>query len=134
MNLILDVDYRELKPYKYQTLLSQQVETGIKPKSSLVGEHGWVVLDQNGSLVVRAAYCWDGPSGPTFDTATTLRASLFHDALYQLIREEKLNIDLHRKTADRLLRCVMIEDGAWRWRARLWLWAVRWFAKGAARV
>ncbi len=133
MKLVEGSDYRKVKGYKYQTLLSQQVETGIEPERSIVGEHGWVVLDANGSLVARIGYCWDGPSGPTFDTATTLRASLFHDCLYQLFREEKLSAEKYREAADRLLRWVMLEDGAWRWRARLWLWAVRRFAKGAAR-
>lgn len=117
---------------KYQSLREHRIQTSLRPKQKLVSKHGWVELHTNGELVVKKGYCWDGPSGPTFDTASTMRASLFHDALYQLMRELLLSVGAHRRLADELLRRVMIADGAWEWRADFWLWTVWRFAKGAA--
>ena len=133
MKLREGTDYREIRGYKYQTLASLSVQTSIRPSAPLKTALGWVTLDEDGTLTAWPAYCWDGPSGPTFDTPSTLRASLFHDCLYQLMREGLLDADEHRRPADDLLRRLMLEDGAWRWRAWCWLRAVRWFAKGATR-
>ena len=77
-------------------------------------------------LWIFQGYAWDGPSGPTIDTKDSMRASLVHDALYQLIREGHLP-QAYRKQADILLREIAIEDGMWRWRAWGWYWAVRKF-------
>ena len=90
--------------------------TKIRPTRNETGKNGLIALTAEGALTCFKGYCWDGPSGPTFDTAATMRASLFHDALYQLMRERKLHVKLHRRVADELLRNVMVEDGAWRWR------------------
>jgi hypothetical protein len=119
------IEYRELGGYKYQTLQSISVQTSLCPDSPLRTDLGWVTLDEDGLLTAWSGYAWDGPSGPTFDTASTLRASLFHDCLYQLMREKLLDLEECRKPADDLLRRLMVEDGAWRWRAWLWLKAVR---------
>ena len=39
-----------------------------------------------GRIIIKKGYAWDGASGPTIDTKSSMRASLVHDALYQLIR------------------------------------------------
>lgn len=128
-------DYQKVKHprYKYATLRQQSVETEIYPEVEICGANGFVYLKERGVLMAQKGYHWDGASGPTFDTSSTMRASLFHDCLYQLLREKQLDVDDYRKDADELLYRLMREDGAWRWRARLWLWAVRWFAGKAAR-
>ena len=92
----------------------------------------WVVLKQNGLLVIRAGYAWDGASGPTIDSKSSMRASLVHDALYQLLRAGKLSPDA-RAAADKLLEDLCVADGMWRWRARLWWAAVRRWAGYAAK-
>ena len=63
----------------------------------------------NGELKALPHYAWDGPSGPTFDTPTNMRASLFHDILCQAIEEGLLD-KKYRKYADELLRTHMLED------------------------
>jgi hypothetical protein len=117
---------------KYQTTRDHAVGTGITLPRTVVSGCGYVVHEASGRLTVRSGYCWDGPSGPTFDTAATMRGSLFHDAGYDLMSEGLLDVETHREPFDRLLHQILIEDGAWRWRARLWLWAVRRFARRAA--
>jgi hypothetical protein len=58
-----------------------------------------------------------------------MRGSLIHDALYQLMREQKVAQD-QRKRADEILREVCIEDGMARVRA--W-WVYRAVRIGAAQ-
>jgi hypothetical protein len=82
------------------------------------------------TLSIRAGYAWDGPSGTTIDTASFMRGSLVHDALYQLMREGHLGFDM-RKYADDTLRDVCLEDGMWRIRAWWVHRAVRRFARRA---
>lgn len=78
----------------------------------------WVALNEQGWLTVRRGYCWDGPSGPSVDTDSFMRGSLFHDALYQLLREGQLRDEgTDRRIADELLRDVCRADGMSRFRA-----------------
>lgn len=67
-------------------------------------------------LVVAEGYAWDGPSGPAFDTSDFMRASLVHDALYQLIRLGFVPRSA-REAADDLMREICIADGMHPWRA-----------------
>lgn len=83
-------------------------------------------------LFIGRGYQWDGTSGPTVDTKNTLRASLVHDALYQLMRMGAIPPS-YRPIADRLFRRILEEDGVnylRRWRFYL---AVRIFGAKAAR-
>jgi hypothetical protein len=124
---------RRRRGWKYKTLRQQSVATEIYPATELAGANEFVHLKERGVLIAQKGYHWNGASGPTFDTPATMRASLFHDALYQLLREGKID-PRDRREADELLMSVMVEDGAWRWRARLWLLAVRLFAGRYARA
>jgi hypothetical protein len=95
--------------YKYQLKKTYKAQIEIAPSISIYTQ--FIILDANGLLEIRNGYAWDGPSGPTIDTRTFMRGSLVHDALYQLIREDKLSIDSHREVADRILRRICLEDG-----------------------
>jgi hypothetical protein len=125
--------------YKYQTLEDVIYETGWKlpRRQSVSTGGGWVHLTGDGRLTIQRGYCWDGASGPTLDTPSTMRASLVHDALYQLLRERKLP-PTYRCRADACLERIMLRDykGDWpRWhafRVRCWGWALRRFAGYAA--
>jgi hypothetical protein len=61
-------------------------------------------------LAIYAGYAWDGPSGPTIDTKNFMRASVVHDALYQLMREGHLP-QSYRDGADKELKAICLEDG-----------------------
>lgn len=82
---------------------------------------------------INAGYAWDGPSGPTIDTKTFIRASLVHDALYQLMREEKLDRIKYREDADQLLKRICLEDGMNSFRAAYVYKFVRWFGKSSTK-
>lgn len=117
------------KGYKYQLASNFEVVTRVYPNTLLISE--FIRLDIAGVLHIKSGYAWDGPSGPTIDTRSSMRGSLIHDALYQLLREEKLNAG-YRRAADQELYRICLEDGMWKWRAKLWLREVSKFAGSAA--
>lgn len=122
------IKYRD--GYKYQLAEDYVVSTGIGLKADS-GDHDFLSMTADGWLTVREGYAWDGPSGWTVDTKSSMRGSLVHDALYQLMREDLIPMSC-RPAADELLYKICVEDGMWGWRAWLWLKAVRGFAGGAA--
>lgn len=123
------ITYRALSGYKYELLKPYSHQTGILPVADIITQY--VSLLRDGTLIISERYAWDGPSGPTFDTTNSLRASLVHDALYQLLSLGLIGQE-HRQRADELLRDIAIEDGMWKARAWTWYYAVRWAAAGAA--
>jgi hypothetical protein len=101
--------------YKYQLAdHGVKVQTRIHPPLPIVTEY--IILTPRGELLISYGYAWDGPSGPTIDTKSFMRGSLFHDALYQLMRTGKLDRSW-KDAADRLLQEVCIEDGMFKLRA-----------------
>lgn len=117
--------YRSLKHWKYELL------EGTNYKTQIHGSHinsKYIGLGTDGWLYAKAHYAWDGASGPTFDTKNSMRGSLFHDILCQLIESGALDRK-YRKYADELLRDILIEDGMWKFRANLWYHAVRAWSK-----
>ena len=120
--------YRKLHKYKYQLTENFTYKTKIIGKDITTE---YLRLDELGCLHIKRGYCWDGPSGPTFDTKSSMRASLVHDALYQLIRMGEL-LPSDRKAADELLYQICLEDAMWKWRAWLWYRTVKKAAGWAA--
>ena len=104
--LVKDKDYRSLKGYKYATKIPRVCTVVGLPDF----KHEFFRCG-GGILTVLPHYAWDGPSGPTFDTPTYMRASLFHDALCQAVGEGLLD-KKYREYADELLRTHMLEDQA----------------------
>jgi hypothetical protein len=110
-----------------------------RPSSCLIGIYPaleikteLITLTTAGLMSLDVDYAWDGPSGPTFDTPSTMRASLYHDATYQLFRIKQLDQTWRSKANDNL-RDMAIEDGMWHWRAALWhSWIVQHAMIGAA--
>ncbi|MEJ2766601.1 DUF1353 domain-containing protein [Photobacterium sp. MCCC 1A19761] len=73
--------------------------------------NNFLKLDSKGNLHIKRGYAWDGPSGPVVDTKENMRASLVHDALYQLMRNEFLDPDVYKDEADKIFEKICIEDG-----------------------
>ena len=79
----------------------------------------WWRLWPSGRLDIFAGFAWDGPSGPTFDTRDSLRASLVHDVFCVLMRDRRLSFDW-QDTVNEFFRELCIEDGMPAWRAKIW--------------
>lgn len=114
--------------YKYQLEDDASFDVSAFGIRSTAGEIGndFVTIDEDGLLHIAKGYAWDGSSGPAIDTRSSQRASLAHDALYQLVGHGSLPVSL-RRNADRVYRSICLEDGsfhplAW-WRYA----AIRWF-------
>ncbi len=118
------------KRQKYELLVDYQVQTYIFYKRAAI--IGYVYLYPKGRLTIQKGYRWDGASFIAIDTEDFMRASLFHDALYQLMREGLLDRK-HRKAADKLMYRLCVEDGMWKIRAWWCYCFVRMFAGKCAR-
>ena len=86
-------DHQKGKIRKYGYILSKKVcvDTKINTgKNFIIQEAGkpMLILSKTGFLEIEPNYAWDGTSGPVKDTSANMFASLVHDALYQLMREE----------------------------------------------
>ena len=95
--------------YKYQLAEDYPVSVGIKPPKKVDTE--FITLDLKGNLKIQKGYAWDGPSGPVVDQKENMRASLVHDALYQLMRQRKISSTKFKTKADRLFKKMCIQDG-----------------------
>lgn len=116
--------------YKYQLADAYKQKISIKPKHNIDTE--FISLDTEGNLLVKNGYAWDGPSGPVIDTEENMRASLVHDALYQLMRHKELSSRTHRKAADQLFKDMCKKDGVSNLQASVYYKALRKFGKPAA--
>ena len=104
--------------YTYQLAEDYTVKTPITPAEDII--HEWFVLTRIGVLLVKRGYAWDGASGPTFDTKSSMRPSLVHDVFCQMMRCDLLNYYVWRTPVNRFFMQQCIEDGMWK--ARAWLW------------
>ena len=121
------IRYRE--GYKYQ--LAEDYSVLVPFYRASPAETEWLRLSALGWLLIRGGYCWDGPSGPTIDTASAMRGSLLHDSLYQLIRLGHLGADC-RAVADQVYEDACLEDGMLAVRAWAHFKALRLFGGSSA--
>ena len=116
------------KGYKYQLAYDYSIQTEILGYGI---DLAFVRISKDGLLDFYTGYAWDGASGPTIDTKSSMRGSLVHDGLYQLMRSGYLPLT-YRRYADSLLQSICKEDGMWPIRANLWFVGVKDFAASAA--
>ena len=95
--------------YKYQLVEEYRTSVIVSPARNIASEY--IELNTSGTLTIMNGYAWDGPSGWTIDSNNFMRGSLVHDALYQLMRQGRLDPEEDRKTADQELRRICREDG-----------------------
>lgn len=101
----VNITYRS--KYKFQLYKDYWVKTNI-----LVNEpvgNDYTILDSDGSLLIKKGYAWDGVTGLFFTPKSLLRATLVHDALYQLMRENRLD-RVNKGKADKLLFGMSVKD------------------------
>lgn len=92
--------------YKYQLKKDASIKIELKFIKELDIKF---ITYKEGILTAKEGYAWDGPSGPTIDTKDFMRGSLFHDVLYQLMREGYISKD-YRESADSLLFYICEKD------------------------
>lgn len=109
--------------YKYQLVEAHEVQIRLQPPADVRTE--FIDLSTSGVLTIRKGYAWDGASGPARDTKNIMRGSLIHDALYQLMRNDKIGQEW-REQADLEFKTICLQDGMSRLRA----WYVHRGARG----
>ena len=109
--------------YKYQLATAYPIKINIRPRKDIDTE--FIKLKRSGHLTVARGYAWDGPSGPVVDTRQNMRASLVHDALYQLMRKKLLSVKTHKDKADKLFKKMCIEDGVSRTTAQIYYFGLK---------
>lgn len=119
--MIGDISYERGDGWLYVLTRAYHLNVGIPCEINT--EFIWL---HRGVLHLLAGYAWDGPSGPALDTKDFMRASLVHDALYQLMREGHLPMEW-RKSADQIMHYICLEDGMLPFRAWYVYQAVRLF-------
>lgn len=118
--------------YKYELLIDLSLDISkYKHLKELSIDHEYYKI-ANGVITAKEGYRWDGPSGPTMDDETNLRASLFHDIGYQAMREQpaikRMNLWNRywmRRDWDRLFRVTLKADGMPFFRRQMYFMAVR---------
>lgn len=118
------------KGYKYQTEEDAVFFTGLQTDEQI--EHDYISLSTSGVLLIKEGYAWDGPSGPTLDTKNSMRGSLAHDALSQLMRQGLLDTRL-RKDIDEYFHKCLIQDKMTPERASVWYWMLRLFGSESVK-
>lgn len=77
-------------------------------------------LHETGVLLVRRHFPWDGASGPTFDTKSSMSASLVHDVFCILMRDGRISYEIWQNRINLFFRQMCIEAGMSIWRANFW--------------
>jgi hypothetical protein len=112
---------------KHQLVEDVTFQTEIYPTEDIVTR--FVELTVDGKLTLREGFFWDGASGPTIDSRSSRRAAAIHDGLYRLAQKKLIAGEANRRKTDRIFYDYLIEDGMWKFRAKVWLRAVRNWAK-----
>ena len=110
--------------YRYQLATSYSVFIGLLGYKIRTD---FITLTESGWLTIRKGYAWDGATGLPSTPRSLMRASLVHDAMYQLIRNGLFD---RRDVADELFFEFAQEDGFMA--APLALWIVERFGAGYA--
>lgn len=115
--------------YKYQA--AEKLSVFIPALKSFGACKIKFVRLKHGLLEILPGFAWDGASGPTIDTKSSMRGGCVHDALYRFIRRELLPPEV-KSIADELLHDICVMDEMWHWRADSWYLAVDRLADSAA--
>lgn len=110
------ITYRPLPKYKYQLVKDVSVTVSWLRGRHIETANGLVSVN-DGILSIKANYCWDGSSGLTRDSSSNMRGSLYHDVLYQMLRDGLLKQSLRPKI-DELFLAMLKADGMSRLRLR----------------
>jgi hypothetical protein len=117
--------YREITGYKY--MLEKAFIFRLPKDCRKFGPsspHRFIRVDAAGWVTVYKGYGWNGASGPTFDSKSTMVPCLMHDVCYDLIANGCLPRSC-REPIDQKMRRDLVAWGMNRVRAWYWYWGVR---------
>ncbi|HEB41461.1 MAG TPA: hypothetical protein ENI08_00385 [Candidatus Dependentiae bacterium] len=129
------MEYRELKGYKYELMAAIKIKIELPDTTLLNNAINPYIRLRNGVLTIKKHYCWDGSSVPfkkyvpkwLWDSDKSCKtASLTHDALCQLMREDLLS-KKYKRYIDNLYKTMAIEGGMGKWQANTRNWFLRKF-------
>jgi len=109
------------KGWKYQL---EELHAAQTPVVGCTVINDYFQLLPDGKLKIYRGYAWDGPSGPTYDTKSSMSPSLVHDVFCQCMRAGWVSYDKWQNTINEFFRKQCVECGMWEWRAALWYAAV----------
>jgi hypothetical protein len=92
----------------------------------------WVEIDTKGRVTLKPYFVYDGASGPTIDTLSSVRGVCAHDTIYRMIRLRYLP-ESFKQVADSLMYDFLIEDGMFQPRAFAWLQGVKLFGNASIK-
>ncbi len=110
------IEYSRCRPYKYTTRKHLKLQSSIKGYEFT---HPMMRMEKDGTFYIKARYSYDGASGPTIDTKSSMRGAAGHDGIYQATRLKLLPISC-RALADNDIERWTCEDGMFGWRAKCW--------------
>lgn len=116
--------------YKYQLAADLTWQTQMRPVKDAITPR--VRLTTEGILHVNEGFAWDGCSGPVIDRPKNMRAGLFHDGLYLLMRAGQLDHSFWHK-ADIEFGRILLEAGNPQWLVNCYIKGLA-FAKGKAAM
>jgi hypothetical protein len=105
------------KGYKYQLEEEYSVQTPVKGVSIA---DPYFMLEPSGWLTIHRGWAWDGASGPTFDSKSSMTPSMVHDVFCVCMRDGRLSYDEWQDIVNDFFRDQCVQCGMWAWRAVLW--------------
>lgn len=111
-----------------------QDESIQTPIFGLEYEDDFLKIVKTGLVTAKKGYFWDGASGPTVDTRSIIRPSLWHDVGYQFIRMRVVPLK-YKEYFDLLLRDLIVQDAELIGTPALWVHKIRawYFWRGVHR-
>ena len=106
------------KGYKYQLEEYVSFDTPIAIGYEISTKYFRVY--PNGKLEIYRGYAWDGASGPTIDTDSSMTPSMVHDVFCQCMRDRSISYDLWQDAINDFFREQCLERGMCKIRANIW--------------
>ena len=123
------INFATRSDYRYEIREIEVLELPAHLKAPARVKHDFfeIVRDR---IIAEAWYNWNGASY-IIDTLMNFHSSLFHDIIYQAIKEGLLAPE-HRKWGDQVYRYVAMQHGMPRWLANTEYAALRLFGRHAS--
>jgi hypothetical protein len=105
--------------YKYQLTRDYSCYTGILLPQDVV--YDFFTLTADGWCHLRKGFAWDGASGPTWDTKSSMRPSAVHDAYCQAAQDRLIDYETYAPQYNEVFHRMCLEDQmlpprAWVWK------------------